>query len=55
MSLAYDYLSILLPATIAAYLVLSYAASVLLLFAATYAAIPVLLVQRRIEPPAVLA
>jgi hypothetical protein len=45
--LVYDYLSALLPASIAAYLVLSYAASLLLLFAATYAAIPVLLVQRR--------
>ncbi len=45
--LAYGYLSALLPATIAAYLVLSYAASLLLLFAATYAAIPVLLVGRR--------
>ena len=45
--LVYDYLSAILPATFAAYLVLSYAASLLLLFAATYAAIPVLLVQRR--------
>jgi len=45
--LVYGYLSVLLPATIAAYLVLSYAASLLLLFAATYAAIPVLLVGRR--------
>ncbi|HVO26084.1 MAG TPA: hypothetical protein VMW56_20910 [Candidatus Margulisiibacteriota bacterium] len=45
--LVYGYLSALLPATIAAYLVLSYAASLLLLFAATYAAIPVLLVGRR--------
>jgi hypothetical protein len=53
--LAYDYLSALLPATIAAYLVLSYAASLLLLFAATYAAIPVLLAQRRIDTPSALA
>ncbi len=53
--LAYDYLSALLPATIAAYLVLSYAASLLLLFAATYAAIPVLLVGRRSGRAAALA
>jgi hypothetical protein len=53
--LVYDYLSALLPAALAAYLVLSYAASLVLLFAATYAAIPILLVQRRIEPPAALA
>ena len=53
--LAYGYLSALLPATIAAYLVLSYAASLLLLFAATYAAIPVLLVGRRSSRAAALA
>lgn len=53
--LVYDYLSAVLPATIAAYLVLSYAASLLLLFAATYAAIPVLLVQRRGDGSTALA
>lgn len=50
--LAYDFLSALLPATVAAYLVLSYGAFLLLLFATTYAAIPLLVVQRSIEPPA---
>lgn len=48
--LAYDFLSTLLPATLAAYLVLSYGASLVLLFATTYAAIP-LLVQRSIQRP----
>lgn len=50
--LAYDLLSILLPATLAAYLVLSYAAFLVLLFATTYAAIPLLIVQRSTERPA---
>jgi hypothetical protein len=49
--LAYDFLSALLPATLAAYLVLSYAAFLVLLFATTYAAIPLLVVQRPIERP----
>lgn len=52
--LAYDFLSTLLPATLAAYFVLSYGASLLLLFAATYAAIP-LLVQRSIQRPSAAA
>ena len=50
--LAYDLLSILLPTTLAAYLVFSYAAFLVLLFATTYAAIPLLIVQRSIERPA---
>ncbi len=41
----YDLVSTLLPTTLAAYLVLSYAAFLLLLFALTYAAIPLLLVR----------
>lgn len=50
--LAYDLVSALLPTTLAAYLVLSYAAFLLLLFALTYAAIP-LLVVREAKPRAV--
>jgi len=42
----YDLLSSLLPAAVAAYLVLSYAAFLLLLFATTYAAIPLLMAHR---------
>jgi hypothetical protein len=49
--LAYDFLSGVLPATIAAYLVLSYGAFLVLLFGTTYAAIPLLLVQRSIDQP----
>jgi hypothetical protein len=45
--LAYDFLSAVIPATFAAYMVLSYAAFLLLLFASTYAAIPLLVVQPR--------
>lgn len=40
---AYALVSALLPATLAAYLIFSYAAFLVLLFATTYAAIPVLL------------
>jgi hypothetical protein len=50
--LAYDLVCVLLPAGLAAYLVLSYAASLALLFALTYAAIP-LLVERS-GPPRLL-
>ena len=53
--LAYWFLSTLLPATLAAYLVLSYAAFLVLLFAATYAAIPLLMVRRPIAQPAATA
>ncbi len=49
--LAYDFLSGILPVTIAAYLVLSYGAFLVLLFGTTYAAIPLLLVQRSVERP----
>ena len=45
----YDLLSNLLPAAIAAYLVLSYGAFLLLLFATTYAAIPLLMVHQPAE------
>lgn len=45
----YDLLSSLLPAAIAAYLVLSYGAFLLLLFATTYAAIPLLMAHRPVE------
>jgi hypothetical protein len=51
---AYDFVSTLLPTTIAAYLVLSYAASLLLLFALTYAAIPILVVREGRQRAAVL-
>jgi hypothetical protein len=44
--LAYEFLCGWMPAVVAAYLVLSYAATLVLLFATTYAAIP-LLVNRR--------
>ena len=47
--LAYDLISALLPSAIALYLVASYAAFVLFLCAATYAAIP-LLVARGARP-----
>jgi hypothetical protein len=50
---AYDLVSVLLPAGLAAYLVLSYAASLALLFALTYAAIPLLVDRtgpRRLVP-----
>ena len=47
--LAYELISALLPSAIALYLVASYAAFVLLLCAATYAAIP-LLVARGARP-----
>jgi hypothetical protein len=43
---AYEVASTLVPATVAGYLILSYAAFLVLLFATTYAAIPVLLAQR---------
>jgi hypothetical protein len=43
----YELLSNLLPATVVAYLVFSYAAFFLLLFASTYAAIPLLVMHRR--------
>jgi hypothetical protein len=49
---AYDLVCVLLPPGLAAYLVLSYAASLALLFALTYAAIP-LLVERS-GPPRLL-
>jgi hypothetical protein len=44
--LAYDAVSALLPAAFAAYLVLSYAAGLVLLFASTYAAIPIALARQ---------
>lgn len=47
---AYDLLSSLLPAAIAAYLVLSYGAFLLLLFATTYAAIPLLMAHQPTAP-----
>lgn len=47
--MVYDLLSSLLPAAIAAYLVLSYGAFLLLLFATTYAAIPLLMAHRAAE------
>jgi hypothetical protein len=43
---AYGLASALLPATLAAYLILDYAAILVLVFAATYAAIPVFLANR---------
>ena len=43
---AYELVSGLLPATLAAYLIFNYAAFLVLVFAATYAAIPVLLASR---------
>lgn len=50
----YDWASTILPAALATYLVVSYAAAQLLLFAATYAAIPLVLArdawQRAITP-----
>ncbi len=49
---AYDVLKTLLPAAFAAYLVLSYAAFLVLLFATTYAAIPLLVVRNRSHLPA---
>jgi len=48
---AYDLLSGVLPAPIAAYLVLSYGAFLVLLFGTTYAAIPLLVVQRSVQRP----
>jgi hypothetical protein len=45
LSVIYDAVSALLPAAFAAYLVLSYAAMLLLLFALTYAAIPLLVLR----------
>jgi hypothetical protein len=45
----YEVLSNLLPAAIAAYLVLSYGAFLLLLFATTYAAIPLLMAHQPAE------
>lgn len=45
LSAAYHAVSLLLPAAFAAYLVLSYAAFLVLLFALTYAAIPLLLMR----------
>ena len=53
--LAYDLLSTLLPTTLAAYMVISYGAFLVLLFAATYAAIPLLVVQRATERRAAAA
>ena len=53
--LAYDLLSTLLPTTLAAYMVISYGAFLVLLFAATYAAIPLLVVRRSIERRAAAA
>jgi hypothetical protein len=50
LQLAYDVLSTLVPRSVAAYLVLSYGAGLLLLFATTYAAIPVLM-SRRVRMP----
>ena len=52
---AYDLLRNLLPAAIAAYLVLSYGAFLLLLFATTYAAIPLLMVHQPAESRSALA
>lgn len=52
---AYDILSTLLPAAVAAYLVLSYGAFLVLLFATTYAAIPLLVVQRSSARPSATA
>ena len=52
---AYDLLSALVPTTVAAYLVLSYGAALVLLFATTYAAIPVLMVQRPTPQPPLTA
>jgi sirohydrochlorin ferrochelatase len=43
--LVYDLVSVRLPAALAAYFVLSYAALLLLLFAATYAVIPIALAR----------
>jgi len=45
LSTAYDLLSAILPATFAAYLIASYAAFLVLLFSATYAAIPLLVAR----------
>jgi hypothetical protein len=45
LNIVYAAISALLPAAFAAYLVMTYAAFLLLLFAATYAAIPLLLVR----------
>ena len=53
--MVYDLLSSLLPAAIAAYLVLSYGAFLLLLFATTYAAIPLLMAHRPVESRSALA
>jgi len=50
--LMYGILSALLPGTLATYLVLSYGAFLVLLFATTYAAIPLLVVHRPFETPA---
>jgi hypothetical protein len=47
LQLAYNVLSALLPAGLAAYFILSYAAFLVLLFAATYAAIPILISSGR--------
>ncbi|MFI5364418.1 MAG: hypothetical protein ACHQ4J_02230 [Candidatus Binatia bacterium] len=44
----FEVVSVLLPATLAAYLVLSYAAFLLLLFALTYASIPLLMQHDRL-------
>ena len=50
--IVYGVASALLPAAFAAYLVLSYAALLVLLFATTYAAIPLLVVRGRQSPAA---
>jgi hypothetical protein len=49
---AYAVISALLPATLAACVVFSYAAFLVLLFAATYAAIPLFLANRKAAAPA---
>ena len=51
----YNLLSSLLPAGIAAYLVLSYGAFLLLLFATTYAAIPLLMAHQPADSRSALA
>jgi len=51
--LVYELASALVPAALAAYLIFGYAAFLILLFATTYAAIPLFLAERRVgERPA---